>query len=359
MHTEKETHKSKLSRRNFLKACLAGAGVAALGMVGLRGGSNVLAEAEEEGAADTQLQPGNTYIPGYIALAKSGELEHRERELWKKMERCSICPRMCGVNRLEGRMAICSTDHTFRVASAEISHAEEQVTVGTRGTGSIFLSNCNLLCIFCQNWQIAHHGAGRQTSHAELAEMMLALQRRGTHNIGMVTPTHVVPHIVTALRLAIDQGLNIPLIYNSSGYETLEVLQLLDGIVDIYLPDFKFQDSEIAAPFLQGAPNYAEHTAAAIKEMHRQVGPLEIVGGIANRGLLVRHLILPENLGGTDAFVRWVTSELGAATHVNIMGQYRPMFRARYLPPLDRRITQAEFDQSMRWAREAGLRNFH
>jgi putative pyruvate formate lyase activating enzyme len=310
-------------------------------------------------SASTNVQPGNGYIPKYIALAKSGELEYRERELWKKMESCTLCPRMCGVNRMAGEMAICSSDHTLRVASSQITFGEERVIVGSGGAGSIFFSNCNLLCVFCQNWQIAHRGAGRETSHAELANMMLMLQRRGVHNIGLVTPTHVVPHIVTALRLAIDQGLNIPIIYNSSGYETLEVIQLFDGIADIYLPDFKFLDCEIAAPFLQGAPGYARYAAAAIKEMHRQVGPLDIVDGVANRGLLIRHLVLPENLGGTDAFVRWVVSELGADTHVNIMSQFRPEYRARYYPPLNRRITQREFDQAMRWAREVGLHNFH
>ena len=345
MLTEKETHKSKLSRRDFLKVCLAGAGVAALGMVGLRGGSSVLAE---EG-----------YIPGYIALAKSGELEYRERELWKKMESCSLCPRMCGVNRMAGEMAICSSDHTLRVALSQITFTAERVIGGNRGEGSIFISNCNLLCVFCQNWPIAHRGDGKQTSHAELADIMLSLQQGGANNIYMVTPTHVVPHIVTALRLAIDQGLNIPLLFDTSGYETLEVMQLLDGIVDIYIADFKFQDCNIAAPFLQGAPDYARYAAAAIKEMNRQVGPLNIVDGVANRGLLVRHLVLPENLAGTDDFVSWVVSELGTDTHVNIMSQYRPEFRARYHPPLNRRITQSEFDQAMHWAREAGLRNFH
>ena len=340
---------AKLSRREFLKkVCLAGAGIAALTVFG----SGLRSSA-------TNAQPGNGYIPGYIALAKSGELERRERELWKKMESCSLCPRMCGVNRMAGEMAICSSDHTLRTASSEIAFRAEQVIVGSRGVGAIFMSNCNLLCIFCQNWHIAHRGDGRQTSHAELAETMLSLQQRGAHNIYIVTPTHVVPHVVTALRLAIDQGLNIPLLFDTGGYETLEVMQLLDGIVDIYISDFKFQDCEIAAPFLQDAPDYALYAAAAIKEMNRQVGPLNIVDGVANRGLLVRHLVLPENLAGTDDFVRWTVSELGADTHVSIMNQYRPEFRARYHPPLDRRITRSEFDQAMRWAREAGLRNFH
>jgi len=221
------------------------------------------------------------------------------------------------------------------------------------------LSNCNLLCIFCQNWEIAHRGDGRQTSHAELADIMLDLQRRGCHNINMVTPTHLTPHLVKALRIAIAGGLHLPLLYNTGGYDSLEMIQLLDGVVDIYLPDFKFQDSGIAARFTHGAPDYTLHAASAIKEMHRQVGVLQMEDGLAHRGLLVRHLVMPENLAGTDVFVRWVVDELGADTHVNIMNQYRPMFRANEFPPLNRRITQAEFTQAMHWARAAGLRNFH
>jgi putative pyruvate formate lyase activating enzyme len=275
------------------------------------------------------------------------------------MESCDLCPRKCGVNRMAGRKGICSSDHTLRAASAEISLAEERVTVGTRGTGSIFMSNCNLLCVFCQNWQINHRGDGVEVTHEQLADVMIALQQRGVHNIGIVTPTHAVPHLVTALRLAIDKGLNIPFLYNTGGYDSLEVIQLLDGIADMYIPDFKFQDCETAAPFIQNAPDYTLHAAAAIKEMHRQVGECEIVDGVMNTGMIIRHLVLPENLGGADRLVRWIVDELGADTHVNIMAQYRPEFRARYHPPLDRRITPQEFEQAMRWAREAGLRNFH
>jgi putative pyruvate formate lyase activating enzyme len=260
---------------------------------------------------------------------------------------------------MAGRKGICNSDHNLRIASVDISHNEERVTVGTRGTGSIFMSNCNLLCIFCQNWQINHRGDGRNITHEELANIMIRLQQRRVHNIGIVTPTHMIPHLITGLRLAAEKGLNIPFLYNSSGYETMEVMQLLDGIVDIYIPDFKFQDSEIAAPILQDAHNYTEYAAAAIKEMHRQVGNPNIVNGVANSGVIIRHLILPENLGGADKLVRWIADELGTDTHVNIMRQFRPEFRAREFPPLDRRITPTEYAQAMRWAREAGLRNFH
>ena len=304
-------------------------------------------------------QSGAGYRPGYLALEASGELERRERTLWEKMENCDLCPRKCGANRMAGRMGVCSSGQTFKIASHGPHFGEERTLVGQGGSGTIFFSDCNLLCVFCQNWQIAHSGEGSVSSHTDLANMMLSLQRRGCHNINLVTPTHLLPHIITALRLAIAGGLNIPLLYNNSGYERLEVVQLLDGVVDIYLPDFKYQDAKLAARFSKGAPDYPRHTAAVIKEMHRQVGMLQQTDGIAYRGLLIRHLVLPENVAGTDGFVRWIVSELGPETHVNILSQYSPQFRAREYPPLSRRITREEFAQAMRWAREAGLRNFH
>ena len=347
-----------LSRRQFIKGCLAVAGTATLGGFGLT--RDLFAS---EGTPNGGEQNGGAYRPGYLDLELSGELERREQELWRLFERCNLCPRLCGVNRVAGRMGACSSDDTFKVASHGPHFGEERPLVGGRGSGTIFFSNCSLLCIFCQNWQINHRGDGRVTSHAELANMMISLQRRGCHNINLVTPTHLVPHLITALRLAIAEGLNIPLLYNTGGYDTLEIIKLLDGIVDIYLPDFKFQDAELGARFAMGAPDVPRHTAAAIKEMHRQVGTLDIVGGIANRGLLIRHLVLPENVAGTDVFVKWVASELGTDTHVNIMSQYRPEFRALTYPdryqPLHRRLTREEFEQAMHWAREAGLHNFH
>ena len=351
-----------MTRRKFIKACFAAAGLTALGGWNSRSWARGMPEQESipgvpNGRNGNRLQNG--YRPRYLELEASGELQRRERLLWEKMESCDLCPRRCHVNRMAGRAGACSVAQTFRVASHRVGFGEERPIVGRSGTGEIFFSNCNLLCIFCQNWTIAHNGDGRVTSHSDLANIMLMLQNRGAVNINLITPTHLTPHIVTAVRLAIAQGLNIPLIYNTSGYETLEVIRLLDGFIDIYQPDFKFQNSEIAVRFLQGAPDYAGYTAAAIKEMHRQVGTLREIDRSAYRGLLVRHLVLPENLAGTDTFVRWVASELGTDTHVNIMAQFWPAFRARYHPPLHRRITAREFDDAMRWAREAGLRNFH
>jgi len=346
-----------VSRREFIKGGLMAAGTAALGGFGVV--RNLFAGGVFDGAPGQPGQPtGIGGVTRYVDLERMGELERRERALWDMFDPCLLCPRECGVNRSAGRAGVCSATNTFRVASFGPHHGEEGPLRGTRGSGTIFLSNCNLLCVFCQNWQIAHRGDGMQVGHEDLANIMLDLQRRGCHNINFVTPTHLVPHLVKALRIAVGRGLNVPLLYNTGGYDSLEVIRLLDGIIDIYLPDFKFQNAEHAARFAQ-APNYPTHAAAAIREMHRQVGFLNTVGGVAQRGLLIRHLVMPENLAGTDVFVNWVASELGTETHVNIMGQYRPMFRANEYPPLDRRVTPAEFNQAMRWAREAGLRNFH
>jgi len=346
-----------LSRREFIKGGLVAAGAAAAAL----GGFGFVRSLFAGGAPDrgSNQPPDTRGLTRYIDMERTGELERREQALWDLFSPCRLCPRQCRASRAVGRAGICSSAETFKVASFGPHHGEETPLRGTRGSGTIFFSNCNLLCAFCQNWQIAHRGDGMQTNHTELANIMLDLQRRGCHNINFVTPTHLVPHLVRALRIAIAGGLNVPLLYNTSGYDSLEVIQLLDGIIDIYLPDFKYQDSSIAARFSQGAPDYARHAAAAIKEMHRQVGVLQQIDGVAHRGLLIRHLVMPDNLAGTDVFVRWVASELGTNTHVNIMSQYRPMFRANEFPQLNQRLTQAEFTQAMRWAHDAGLRNFH
>ena len=230
--------------------------------------------------------------------------------------------------------------------------------MGFGGSGTIFFSNCNLLCCFCQNWQINHRGDGNAIRHDDLADMMLDLQQRGCHNVNLVTPTHVVPHIIKALRLAIPRGLMVPLVYNTGGYDSLHVVKMLEGIVDIHLPDFKYMDGTLAAKYSGGASDYPEVAAAVIKEMHRQVGTLQTDKyGIARRGLIIRHLVMPENIAGTDRFVRWVATELSLDTFVNIMEQYHPAHKAFDHPELSRRITRAEWLRAMAWAREAGLHN--
>jgi len=349
-----------LSRREFIKGSLAAAGAATAALGSLGSAQNLFAGGIPERGTG---QPAGTAplargTSRYLDLERTGELERRERALWDLFSPCRLCPRLCGVNRAAGQEGICSSGAGFKVASFGPHHGEENVLRGRRGSGTVFFSDCNLLCVFCLNWQIAHRGDGININHTELGNVMLDLQRRGCHNINLVTPTHLTPHIVSGLRQAIAGGLTIPLLYNTSAYDSLEVIRLLDGIVDIYLPDFKFQNAEHATRFAQ-APEYPIHAAAAIKEMHRQVGPIQLVDGIAQRGVLIRHLVMPENLAGTDTFVRWAVTELGRDTHVNIMSQFMPMFRAHEYPPLHRRITQAEFSQAMRWAQDAGLRNFH
>lgn len=354
---------TKVTRRKFIKGFLATTGVLAAGLLSYMHGFGRTKTSIADPGNPTGSTRNNRNVrrePGYLALERSGELARREQILWKKMERCDLCPRLCHVNRMAGEIGYCGVADTFRVASWGPDFGNERPIHGTRGSGSIFLSNCPLLCIFCQNWEINHRGDGRPTSPAQLADMLLEMQnRRRTHNVSFITPTHLVPHLVSALRIAIAGGLNVPLCYNTSGYESLEVVKLLDGVVDIYQPDFKFQDSAIAARFTQGAPDYQKHTAAAIKEMYRQVGPLNSVDGLATHGVVVRHLVLPENQGGADKLARWIVEELGTDAHVNIMGQFWPAFRSNEFPPLNRRTTRAEYQQAVRWAREAGIRNFH
>jgi putative pyruvate formate lyase activating enzyme len=347
----------QLSRRKFLKGCCAMAGVAVLGSFGCSG---IVRQQPTDETPEQPRNPRNTAPePRYLELERSGELARREKALWDLYSPCYLCPRLCGANRANGEGGACTVASSFRVASYGVDFATERPIRGTRGSGGIFLSNCNLLCIFCQNWQIAHRGDGRETTPEQLADMIMSIQRRNPHNVSFITPTHLVPQIVSALRIAIGRGSNLPLLFDTSGYESLEVIKLLDGIVDIYQPDFKFMDSEIAARFTQGAPNYAEHAAVAIKEMHRQVGTLKTANDLAYQGILMRHLVLPENVSGTDKLVRWIADELSPDTHINISGQFFPAFQSNDFPPLNRRITRAEHNQAIQWARDAGLHNFH
>jgi putative pyruvate formate lyase activating enzyme len=296
--------------------------------------------------------------PSYLRLAREGRLKQIEKDLWDILGACRLCPRACGADRLRGARGTCSSTARLKVASHGPHFGEERPLVGRGGSGTIFFSNCNLLCSFCQNWEINHRGDGRSITEADLAGMMLDLQERGCHNINLVTPTHVVPHIVRALREAVDRGLRVPLVYNTGGYDSPDVIRALDGVVDIYLPDFKYQDGALAAKYSSGAADYPEVAAAVIKEMHRQVGRLVVdERGVAVRGLIIRHLVMPQNIAGTDRFVKWVARELTTDTYVNIMPQYRPEHRAAAYPELARRITPQEWGQALAWAHAAGLTN--
>jgi putative pyruvate formate lyase activating enzyme len=298
------------------------------------------------------------FEPAYLKMERQGKLKAVESDLWEIFRSCNCCPRSCGTDRFKGEQGFCSSTARLKVNAADPHFGEERPLVGRSGSGTVFFSNCNLLCCFCQNWQINHRGDGSLISHDELARIMLSLQARGCHNINLVTPTHVVPHIIKGLRTAIAGGLRLPLVYNTGGYDNLEVIRKLDGIVDIYLPDFKYQDGAMAARYSSGAKDYPEVAAAVIQEMHRQVGLLQVdESGIAQRGLIIRHLVMPNNIAGTDRFVRWVAQELSPRTSVNIMAQYRPMHKAFDYAEIARQITAAEWEQALSWGREAGLTN--
>ncbi len=272
------------------------------------------------------------------------------------MDSCSLCPRRCGIDRNQARRgAPCRTGAKAIVYSYGPHHGEERPLSGVRGSGTIFFTGCNLHCIFCQNWELSQGGEGREVTDHELARMMLNLQEQGCHNINMVSPSHVVAPILAALAIAVSRGLDLPLVYNSGGYDSPHALALMEGIIDIYMPDMKFADSATARPFL-GVPDYAEVNRAAVSEMHRQVGDLSVDGaGVARRGLLVRHLILPQNAAGTDAVLAYLAREISPDTYLNLMDQYRPCYRAMEYPPLDRRPSRAEFREALAAARAMGL----
>jgi putative pyruvate formate lyase activating enzyme len=331
----------KLHRRAFLLECGAGLTVARF----LSGQ-----------ATDVRRMNRRDFEPAYRKLERTGELAKREKKLRAIYSSCHLCPRACGVNRVKGETGVCRTTSRIKVYSAHAHFGEERPLVGRGGSGTIFFSNCNLLCIYCQNWEINHRGDGDYISEEELGQVMVALERNGCHNINLVTPTHVVPSIVGALRYAIPLGLRVPLVYNTGGYDSLEAVRLLSGIVDIYLPDFKYTDGENAAKYSNGARDYPEVAAAVIEEMHRQVGELVVdERGIALRGLIIRHLVLPQDIAGTEKFVNWVAERLTPGTYVNIMAQYHPAHLASRYPGLSRRTTTAEYTQALAWARQYGL----
>jgi putative pyruvate formate lyase activating enzyme len=292
---------------------------------------------------------------GIASLVPMEILEERARAALARLESCDLCPRGCGVNRLLDERGYCRTGRLACVASYSPHFGEEPPLVGSSGSGTIFFSGCNLSCVFCQNYDISQLDQGREVSAEDLARMMLALQREGCHNINFVTPTHVIPQILEALVLAGKKGLNVPLVYNSGGYDSVETLRLLEGIFDIYMPDAKYGSDEPALKYSQ-APQYTHFMKSAIREMHRQVGDLVLdEEGIAVMGLLVRHLVLPAGHAGTAEVVRFLAQEISPNTYLNIMPQYRPEYNACNFPELDRRITGQEYADALRLAARAGL----
>lgn len=295
------------------------------------------------------------YTPHYIKLHKMSELKKRIRLLSDILKDCKLCPRQCGVNRLKGELGFCRAAEKLMISSAFPHFGEEPPLVGNKGSGTIFLTHCNLKCVFCQNYDISHQGHGENISEAQFAEYMHSLQARGCHNINFVTPTHYLPQIISALPPAIDLGLHLPLVYNCGGYESLEAIKLLDGIIDIYMPDVKFADKKVAEQYAQ-APDYPEVVKKVLKEMYRQVGDLQInTEGIAEKGLLIRHLVMPNSLAGTRKLMHFIATEISPHSYVNAMSQYHPEYKASIYPELSRVITHQEYSEAINNAKNEGL----
>ncbi len=291
----------------------------------------------------------------YLKLYERGELPARIDQARHILESCELCPRRCRVNRLWGELGKCRTGLRAMVSSYGPHFGEESPLVGKNGSGTIFFTKCNLACVFCQNYPISQLGEGREVTAEELAAMMIFMQSRGCHNVNLVTPSHVVPQILEALEAAIRAGLSIPLVYNCGGYESLDTLRLLDGIVDIYMPDMKYSDDDTARQYSE-ADGYWSANRAAVREMRRQVGDLRIdEQGVATRGLLVRHLVLPHGLAGTEKVVRFLAEEISRDTYLNVMAQYHPCHRAWGFPLLARSVTDDEFTRAVNLAWENGL----
>ncbi len=346
------------SRRQFLESCLY------LTVAGL--GSSVLCLAagcrEKAGARPTTDGSGRKasidakFEPAYLELHRSGALKSRGEALWKRMKSCDLCYRECGVDRLQGETGFCRASSRLEIASSHAHFGEERPLVGKHGSGTIFFSHCGLRCVFCINWKINHRGRGSTRSIEDLAGMMLRLQELGCHNVNLVTPTHYPAHILLALDLAADRGLRLPLVYNTCGWERLDVLKLLDGVIDIYLPDFKYAQADAASKYSSGAAGYPEDTKKALLEMHRQVGVARAApDGLMYRGLMIRHLVMPNRVAGSREVMKWIAGNLPKDTYVNLMSQYTPVYKAHDYPEIARGITRSEYTEVLRAARAAGL----
>jgi putative pyruvate formate lyase activating enzyme len=293
-----------------------------------------------------------------LKLHRSGELARKGEKLWDIMKSCQLCPRECGVDRINGEEGFCGASAQLEIASYHAHFGEERPLVGEGGSGTIFFTNCGLRCVFCINWEISQGGEGRRRSIEDLAEMMLKLQKRGCHNINVVTPTHYSAHIVKALDIAAGKGLKLPLVFNTCGWEHVEILKILNGIVDIYLPDFKYAKSEMAAKYSSEAATYPEMTKKALLEMHDQVGVAKPADdGLMYRGLMIRHLVMPNNVSGTNEVIRWIANNLPKETYFNIMSQYRPMYKAFEFPEISRKLKRQEYEDAVTYAKNLGLTN--
>lgn len=294
---------------------------------------------------------------GYLKLFRSGELIKRVGRAYACIRSCRLCPRDCGVNRLRGQNGVCRTGKLALIASANIHNGEEPPISGSRGSGTIFFASCNMRCVFCQNYPISQMRHGKEATPFDLANMMIRLQNDGCHNINLVTASHVVPQFIAGLYIAAGMGLHIPIVYNSGGYDGMKSLQLLGGIIDIYMSDIKYSDPRMAEKY-SGAPNYVKFNRIALKEMYRQVGDLKMDdNGIAVRGLLVRHLVLPENISGTRGSMNFVANEISPKTYISLMSQYFPAYTAPESEILKRKITGPEFQDAVDAFHDSGLEN--
>ncbi len=291
-------------------------------------------------------------------MVSQTELEHRIEQAYQLLERCRVCPRACGVNRLKNdKIGFCRSGLNPVVSSASAHHGEEPPLSGTRGSGTIFFTNCNMRCVYCQNYPISQMGNGVEKTPAELACQMLWLQEQGCHNLNLVTPTHFMPQILKAWGMARERGCTLPIVYNTSGYDSLEALKLLEGIVDIYLPDMRYSDDHLAMLY-SIAPNYVEVNRAAVKEMFRQVGNLELdEQGIAKRGLIIRHLVLPGGLSGTEGVMKFLSEEISKDAHISLMSQYFPAYKASEFKELSRKTTTEEYEDARGIMEKYGLEN--
>jgi len=295
------------------------------------------------------------FIPSYIALFEKGELNHRIQLLEEFLKECRLCPRECRVNRLNGEVGYCKAPSELMVSSAFPHFGEEPPLVGYHGSGTIFLTHCNLRCVFCQNYDISHLGRGEPITPSEMAKAMFKLQEMGCHNINFVTPTHYAPQIIASLPEAIEMGLSLPIVYNCSGYESIEVIRLLDGVIDIYMPDAKYMDEKFSNQF-SNAQDYPEVLRKVLKEMHRQVGDLKTNSkGIAERGLLIRHLVMPGGVASSETVLKFIGEEISPHSYVNIMDQYRPEYKAYEYSEISRRITHKEYLEAIQMAKRFHL----
>lgn len=299
-----------------------------------------------------------SFEPRYLQTHESGALADKVQRALEMLRSCRVCPRDCNVNRLDDEFAVCHSGRYARVASCFPHFGEEDCLRGWRGLGTIFFSMCNLRCAFCQNWDISQVKSGPEVPPDRLASLMLELQEMGCHNINFVTPEHVVPQVVEALPIAIEKGLRLPIVYNTSAFDSPESLEILDGLVDVYMPDFKYWDPEMARRYVK-AVKYPEVARHSIKEMHRQVGDLVLDGdGLAVRGLLVRHLVMPGLTAGTRQIMRFLVNEVSPDVYVNVMAQYHPAGKSEKYPEIDRPTSSAEHAEAVRMAREEGVHRF-